>query len=277
MKYKLIAFDLDGTVLHGDKSLSKRTLRALRAAAEAGALVVPATGRTYRGLPAELCRQSFSRYYLMINGAKLYDEREDRVIARAEIPNALALRLMDYLAGIDAMFDCYIDDWGYVSEAWYPRAGEYLGDPAILYLFRQTRSIVPDLRAYLRGKGCSIQKAQAHFRDQDLRRRELRELPLRFPELAVSTSIPTNIELNIREANKGDALRTLCRELDIPLEDTVAFGDGTNDLSMIRAAGLGVAMANADEAVLAAADAVCPDNEHDGVAEFLEKLLEENA
>ena len=89
----------------------------------------------------------------------------------------------------------------------------------------------------------------------------------------MSTSVGTNIELNIRQANKGDALRALCAHLEIPLSETLAFGDGTNDLSMIRAAGLGVAMGNADFAVAAAADTVCDSNERDGVAKFIEKLL----
>ena len=94
-------------------------------------------------------------------------------------------------------------------------------------------------------------------------------------ELAVSTSVPSNIELNIAAANKGDALRSLCAARGIPIEETLAFGDGTNDTSMLRAAGTGVAMGNADCSVKAAADAVCDDNEHDGLAKYLEKLMEE--
>ena len=275
MKYKLIAFDLDGTALRGDKRFGDATLRALRAAAEAGALIVPATGRLYRGVPEELREAPFARYFITINGAQVYDAREERVLSRAEIPNALALRLMDHMAGLDVLYDCYKDDWGFVSEALYERAAEYIADKGILAMFRRTRSCVPDLRDYLRADGGSIQKAQMHFRNGALRLRELETLPERFPEIAVSTSIPTNIELNIRQANKGEALRSLCAELDIPIGETVAFGDGTNDLSMIRAAGLGVAMGNADPLVKAAADAVCADNEHDGVAEFIEQLLEE--
>ena len=81
--------------------------------------------------------------------------------------------------------------------------------------------------------------------------------------------------MNIAAANKGDALIALCAALGIAPEETVAFGDGTNDTSMIRAAGVGVAMGNADFSVKAAADTVCDDNEHDGVAKFIERLLAE--
>ena len=142
-------------------------------------------------------------------------------------------------------------------------------------MFRRSRTPVEDLKDYLRADGGSIQKTQMHFRDLEERKRQLELLPSLFPEIAVSTSIPTNIELNIAAANKGDALLALCDKLGIAREETVAFGDGTNDLSMLRAAGVGAAMGNADFAVKAAADTVCDDNEHDGVAKFIEGLLAE--
>ena len=273
MKYRLVAFDLDGTILHDDKTIAARSLRALTAAHEHGALIVPATGRIYRGVPAALRLQPFSRYFITINGAKVYDAETDETLCRAEIPNELTLRLMEHMDALDVIYDCYKDDWGYTGRAMFERAGDYISDKGILELFYRTRTPVEDLKDYLRADGGSVQKAQMHFRDMRARKRELESLPALFPELAVSTSGPSNIEINIAAANKGDALAALCAALEIPLEETLAFGDGTNDLSMIRAAGLGVAMGNADFAVKAAADLVCDDNEHDGLAAFLERLV----
>lgn len=275
MKYRLIAFDLDGTILKNDKTLSERSLRALRAAHESGALIVPATGRIYRGVPAPLREAPFARYFIVINGAKVYDAKEDAVLSRAEIPNELALRLAEHMDGLDVIYDCYKNDWGYVSRAMYERAGDYISDRGILELFYRSRTPVEDLKAYLRTDGGSVQKMQMHFRDMRAKKRQLELLPGLFPEIAVSSSVPSNIELNIAAANKGAALAALCSALGISPGETLAFGDGTNDLSMIRAAGLGVAMGNADFAVKAAADTVCDDNEHDGPAKLLEKLLEE--
>lgn len=275
MKYRLIVFDLDGTILHDDKTMAQRSLRALYAAHEKGALIVPATGRIYKGVPAALRLQPFSRYYILINGAKVYDAQTDSTLYRAEMPCELALRLMEHMDGLDVLYDCYKDDWGYVSRAMYERAGEYIPDKGILELFYRSRTPVEDLKEYLQADGGSVQKTQMHFRDMRAKKKELEQLPSLFPEVAVSTSVPSNIEINIREANKGDALLALCSCLGIPPEEALAFGDGTNDLSMIRAAGCGVAMGNADFAVKVAADAVCDDNEHDGLAKYLEKLLEE--
>ncbi len=277
MRFKLIAFDLDGTLLKTDKSVSPRSLRALEAAHERGALIVPATGRIFKGVPEPLRTAAFARYFITVNGAKTLDAREDAVLFRAEIPNALALRLMEHMDGLDVIYDCYKDDWGFVSRSMYERAGDYISDRGILKLFYRSRTPVEDLKDFLRADGGSVQKAQMHFRDMGARKRELETVGTLFPEIAVSTSVPSNIELNIAAANKGDALTALCLALGIAPEDTLAFGDGTNDLTMIRAAGCGVAMANADPAVLAEADAVCGDNERDGLAEYLERLMEEEA
>ena len=273
--YKLVAFDLDGTLLRDDKSITERSLRALAAAHDQGVLIVPATGRIYKGVPAPLRLAPFSHYYITINGAKVYDAQRDETLYRAEMPNELTLRLMEHMDALDVIYDCYKDDWGYVSRSMYERAGDYISDRGILELFYRSRTPVDDLKEFLRANGGSVQKAQMHFRDMRAKKKELEILPALFPELAVSTSVPSNIELNIAAANKGDALRSLCAALGIPIEETLAFGDGTNDLSLIRAAGCGAAMGNADFSVKAAADVVCDDNEHDGLAKYLEKLLEE--
>ncbi len=274
MKFKLIAFDLDGTLLKNDKSLTERSLRALAAAHGEGALIVPATGRIYKGVPEPLRQGSFARYFITINGALVYDAKEDAALYRAEIPNDLALRLCEHMDALDVVYDCYKDGWGYASRAMYERAGDYISDRGILELFYRSRTPVEDLKAFLRSDGGSIQKAQMHFRDLRAKKKELELLPALFPETAVSSSVSSNIEINIRAANKGDALLALCAQLGVDPADALAFGDGTNDLSLIRAAGLGVAMGNADFAVKAAADAVCDDNEHDGLAKFLERLME---
>lgn len=92
-----------------------------------------------------------------------------------------------------------------------------------------------------------------------------------FPQLIQSISLPTNLELNAPGATKGDALEALCRHLGLDLLEAAAFGDGTNDLTMIQKAGVGVAMANAAPDVLQCADLVAPSNREDGVAQILEQ------
>lgn len=89
--------------------------------------------------------------------------------------------------------------------------------------------------------------------------------------MILSSSLPGNLEINAPGATKGDALLALCRALGLAPACAVAFGDGTNDMTMIRSAGIGVAMANAEPEVLAVADLVAPSNQEDGVAQVLSR------
>ena len=85
MDIRLIAFDLDGTLLRSDKSISPRTMQALLAARERGVLLVPSTGRLLRSLPEPLLDKSLTRYHILVNGAQVYDSFEDKTLLREEL------------------------------------------------------------------------------------------------------------------------------------------------------------------------------------------------
>ena len=108
---KLIAFDLDGTFLDDRKNIPEENLRAIEFAASQGIHIVPATGRLYNGLPAILQELDFIRYYILINGAQVYDAQEDKVLVSADISNGLAISLMDHAEEIGAYYDCYKDKY----------------------------------------------------------------------------------------------------------------------------------------------------------------------
>ena len=99
--------------------------------------------------------------------------------------------------------------------------------------------------------------------------RIISEVAAAFPEIKTTASTWNNLEFNIASANKGNSLRRFAEHLGFTLANCMAFGDGLNDLSMVEAAGTGVAMANAHPDVLAAADVVTASNDEDGVAKTL--------
>lgn len=278
---RIVALDLDGTLLDSEKRLSARNRSALARAAAAGMHIVPTTGRFFGMMPPAVRDLPFVRYAITINGAQVYDRVADAALVREEIPLARALEIMEVLDRYDVIYDCYRENWGWMTAALQEKAPDYATDRHYLQVLREFRRPVPDLKEHLRRtpeKG-DVQKVMLFGRNADRTattdclRRLTAEVNARFPEIKVTASTWNDLELNIASANKGNALRRFAEHLGLGLENCLAFGDGLNDLSMIEAAGLGVAMANAVDAVKAAAKRVTLSNDDDGVAAVIETLL----
>ena len=278
MRRLLLAFDLDGTLLDDDKNIPPENLLALQAAADRDYVLVPATGRMVPGIPAQVRALPFCRYFIVSNGAGVYDAAEDRLLYRADIPAELAVRCCRHMDSLPVIYDCYQGDSGYMTRSMYENCEEFFPfEPHMYQMVKLLRRPVEELKVFLLQKGEPLQKMQMFFRPRDLalRRRELERFPELFPELAASTSVSNNIEINSARAGKGKAMLALAERLGIPREDTVGFGDGTNDCELLEMAGLGVAMANADPAVKAVADLIAEDNNRAGVGKVLRRLLAE--
>ncbi len=263
---RLITLDLDDTLLNSDKQISAGNEAALRRAAEAGVEVVPASGRFYDAFPEPVRRLDFVHYVIAANGAEIRDLRTGETIARAELPLAQALEVMEYLDTLPVIYDCYMGGWGWMTETLQNRAGEFAPNEHYRLMLLEKRSPVPELKAFLREKGRDVQKIQLFVQPPEKKPALMEELRRRFPALIVTSSISNNIEINAPAADKGTALGTLAAHLGFTSAQTMAFGDQLNDLSMITAAGVGVAMGNAVPELKAAADYVTADCNADGVA-----------
>lgn len=270
---RLIAFDLDGTLLNSDKVLTPRNKAALERAAEKGILIVPTTGRLFKGMPAEIRQFPFLRYAITINGAAVFDTETGDNIYRAEIPLENALEIMTYLDQFPIVYDCYKDNTGWMTQSMWDQAEVFAPNAYYVHSIRTNRKPVPELKEFLRQQGGSVQKIQLFSTDPELRTALLQELPRRFSHLAVSSSVSRNVEINHEDANKGSALMALASRLGLDRNQVIAFGDGLNDISMIREAGIGVAMQNAVEEVRTAADLITGSCEESGVAMVIEQIL----
>ena len=272
---RLITLDLDGTLLNSDKKLTPENAEALEKAAKAGIEIVPATGRFYRGMPQIIRDLPYVHYVMTVNGAQVYDIREDRTVCGSEIPYLRAVECMERLDQLPVIYDCYQDGWGWMTKSLYDQAPQYAATQHSLDMILNLRTPVPDLKARLLEKKAGVQKIQMFFKDMELRAKMLVQLQEEFPDLLITTSIVNNIEINSREANKGTALKKLAEYLEIPIEETMAFGDDFNDIMMLKAAGIGVAMENAAQEVKEAADYVTDDCDSNGVAKAMEYFLGE--
>ena len=276
MKVKLIAFDLDGTLLDDDKHLPAENLAALQAAKEAGILLVPATGRILKALPEELLSPGLFRYFIFANGAEVYDLEEQKALHRARISPDLAVRLCEYMDRLPVLYDCYRGERGYMTAWMYEAAPDFFEtEPHILKLVKSLRLPVPELKENILAVNEPLEKLQMFFRPENMdeRERQLQEIPEHFPELIASSSLRNNIEINSAHAGKGNALRRLCDALGIDCRESVAFGDGLNDADMLRAAGRGCAMENAVPSLKESADVIVESNNDAGVGREIFRLL----
>lgn len=278
---KVVALDLDGTLLDSQKNLSERNRAALARAAEKGAVIVPTTGRFFGMIPPAVRDLPFVRYAITVNGAQVYDRETDSAIAREEIPLATAVGIMEILDRHDVVYDCYRLNWGWVTAAHQEKAADYATDDHYLRLVREFRRPVPELKAHLRATAAEgdVQKVMlfAKKADEAAAKADLaairREVSAAFPEIKVTASTWNDLEFNAPTAHKGRALERLAKHLGLTLGNCAAFGDGLNDLTMVAAAGLGVAMGNAVADVRDAAKVIVRSNDDDGVGRLLDAIF----
>lgn len=273
MEKAAVFLDLDGTLLNSQKEISPATLETLSLAAEQGAYIIPATGRFYLGIPEIIRNLPFARYFVNINGAEIYDAREKRVLHREEMPMAQALKIFSLLDGYACIYDCYAENWGYMERGFYACLSEYIPEISHRKVALSMRTPVDGFRKTVAERFETVQKVQAFFRDMEARKRCIRELTEALPECRITASLQSNVEINSRKADKGEALLFLRAYLGIPPQRVIAFGDNSNDVTMLRGAGVGVAMGNATPEAMAAADMVTASNDADGVAAALRELL----
>ena len=273
-KYRLVGLDMDGTLLGKDRILTAHTLEIMKNAAKAGAELVVDSGRKFDVVPKELRDLPFMRYFILCNGAEIYDKWEDKVLYRAEIPLDTALDIYDSLTeNPDIYLDCYHSDGAWVRAEDDDRLESFVEDASHKEVLRRTRKPVENMRQLLVQRGKPIQKFQTIYKDMAHRDKEMERISAIYPQMMVCSAYTYNLEVNVPEATKGIGLTKLAELLGIPREEVIAFGDGENDISMLECAGVGYAMANAPDNVKERADRIAPPNTEDGVAQVLEELF----
>lgn len=271
-KVKMIGFDLDGTLLTSEKKLTPYTMEILQRAIGQGILVLPATGRPLCGVPKELAEYPGIRYALTANGGRIVSLPSKETIHEELIAPEVARKVLNILEKYDTLREIYYDGQGYAPEEKLKRIAEYLPSAPMAAYVVSTRTPVPDIREMFERENRPVDKIQGLFIRMEDKHAAMEELKA-FPEIEVTGALLNNVEVNAGGVNKGTALVRLGASLGIRREEIMAFGDGANDIHMMREAGIGVAMGNAIEEVKAAADYMTATNDEDGAAKFIEKYV----
>ncbi|MFJ4223153.1 Cof-type HAD-IIB family hydrolase [Microbacterium sp. NPDC089695] len=268
MTLRLIATDLDGTLLTSAVDVSPRTRAALDAARARGIHVVPVTARQPIGLRAIAGGAGFDGWALCSNGAFATHLADGRMLFAEELPAdtirtlAAALResIPDLLfASVREGGETFVAQHGYAEIA---DMTDHKRDPRTMGGVALDRVLdAPSLKLVIRHPELA---PPAVFE-------ALRALGLAGFEATLSGA--PFVEVMAEGVTKATGLARLCEHLDIDRADVVAFGDALNDVEMLHWAGHGVAMANAEDAVKAAADETTASNDDDGVARVIERML----
>ena len=264
----LVAVDMDGTLLHNDKSISDYTINVLRKIVEKGILLVPASGRPLNGMKAAVLNNVKGiKYAICSNGAMLMDVQKEKSISETGIPIEKALEALTYLEQFPVAVYVHTDRGTFRAEGW-----EKTGLSEKYPYIRFSEGTVKNLGEFLRTSGVNVMKMGAYILTDELAQKLLEKGSL-IPGIVFLRTGDGIIELNSIHASKGNALCTLCKKLGISMENVLAIGDNENDISMLQAAGITAAMENAEEDEKQAAKFVAGHNEEDGAAHFLEKWV----
>jgi Cof subfamily protein (haloacid dehalogenase superfamily) len=265
---RLVALDLDGTLLNRDGRLTARSVSAVQGMAASGAVVALASGRLASSMRPHARRLGVDVALLTLNGADVYLDRArgGRLVYEAHLPAAHADALLARGTGRGFALNYYLD--GRLHAVRTPATARWLA----LYWTR-TRTpyaLLPSLEP-LRGRSPSKVVFVGEPAELDREERHAREA---WGDLVdVCRTCDHYLEFMDPAANKGLGLRALAGAYGVEAARVLAIGDGANDVPMLRAAGLGIALRHAPDAVKAAARRVSPwDNEEDGVAREWEQL-----
>jgi Cof subfamily protein (haloacid dehalogenase superfamily) len=260
---KAIASDLDRTLIGEDYELHPRTLGAVAAAQAAGIHVVIVTGRMFRSVRPYLVRAQIDGLVVCYQGAIVADPVSGRFLRHVTIPLELAREAIGAVEHEGFQLNCYVDDNLYVAKM-TPEAHSYAEHQHVPI------DTVGDLREWLAspptklvviGEPTALDGLAERLREQFAGR------------LYISKSLPFFLELASPEVSKGSGLGFAAERLGFTSAETVAFGDGENDIELLDWAGYAVAVANANEKALARADFVCPPVQEEGVAQVIEAML----
>lgn len=269
--YQLLALDMDGTLLTSDKRISPRTLEALRDASARGTTVALSTGRAINELAEyRLAFMDTVRYASLVSGGHVYDLATGQTIATCPFDTETALTIARQGLEENAMVHILTSSTTAATERDVNRMPE-VGMGVYQSMFRKICTLVDNVQEYIEEHPGEICKVNLYHTSQESRQRTFDCLQGLDAHIALAEQ--TSLEFTPTGVDKAHGLRLLCDHLGCSLDECIVVGDGLNDVEVLEVAGLAVAMGNADDAVKELAHITVSDNDHDGIAEVVERFL----
>ena len=274
---KLVALDLDGTLFDNSSRISKRNLTAIRSITDKGIHVVISTGRPFEGIPFDQIKGTGINYAITANGSGIYEISTGKCLYENAMDEELVTPILNFLLTRDIHMDAFIGGKGYTPIQCVETAQKLTVPSSIKNYIITTRTRLDNILQFIHENQLKVQKMTLNFypaADGTLIDREtVRKFLVSNPSITTVCGGYNNLEFTRADANRGVGFRNLAEILGVNPDATMAIGDTENDLAIIEAAGIGVAMGNATDAVKARADYVTTTNTKDGVAAAIEHFI----
>lgn len=272
MKYKLLCLDMDGTLLDKEKNISEINKNAVKKAVEKGVKVAICTGRVFTSAYYYSDILEIKTPIIASNGSYIREKDRDEVIYKNPLSIAQCRKLASVLQANDIYFhfnttsEIITDKLLYTSE-FYVKSNKTMPEN------RQIKvNVINDWEKTFKQYDGEIVKCNAIEMHSDKLNKVKNEI-INLGDFEVASSWNNNFEVMNKSVSKGHAIQVLANYYDIDKQSIVCIGDSENDLSMIKTAGLGIAMGNAPDYVKNQADYVTDTNSNNGVAKAIEKFI----
>ncbi len=259
--YRLIAADIDGTLVPFGGQMSEKSIKTIRALSEKGYIFVLATGRPYAGVKGiiESC-SLFAKPVIVYNGAEIYVG--GKMVYSCVLPPDISEKICAEGRKVDAEIICWVDGKLYAEK-------ESLFLTEYVSISKVAPIIVKDVSVLAKSGVTKYLYMVEEERVKPLTKK-MREV---LPEVNVYSSRKRLIEFVPKECSKAEALKKVCEIVGVDKSRTVALGDGENDIDMLKFAALAVAPENASDEVKCEADIICESADEDGAEKFLRRFL----
>lgn len=274
MSIKLIASDLDGTLLTDSKELSPETRNALNLSVKRGIHIVPTTGRSFYSVPELIRNYPGVEYVITANGGAIYSTSQKKRIYQCLLERESVEALIAVRKRENMVMEVVIDGVPYAEEDYVRDPLPYLATEYGARYIKATRKPVKDICGFAIQHAEELDSISFVCRYED-KERLYTSLDKEIPHIYVTSSVPNLMEIGHMDAGKGKTLLWLLKKLGISPEEAMAFGDADNDISMLEAVKYGIAMGNGTENCRNAAFYVTDTNENDGVAKAILQFLSE--
>ncbi len=275
MKIRAVLLDMDGTLLGKSQvAVSVRNMRALQKAMDMGIQIIPCTGRVYDMLPPQLLTQKGLRYFVTSHGARAYDSETGTSLYEDLIPPEQSAQLMKLLEGRGLYNEVAANATIYFEKAISDRFDmNVVPEHHIWYVRDNCFTAVEKPSEYFLEHGVAVEKMNLYGVPKEMQQSIYDDVTATGFIQHTRPGAGPNLEFSHYTLNKLRATDAILGRLGISYEETMAMGDSSSDLEIIKACGVGVAMGNAPDNIKAAANDVTALNTEDGVAQAFEKYL----